>query len=81
MSKSKAARNSLRSSSRFYSEAIIVTQKVEDIIRYPIIKQAIINSSDCKILIDQSKHRNKFEQIQQLLGLTEKEKAPCGIDE
>ncbi|MEO7983269.1 MAG: conjugal transfer protein TraG, partial [Bacteroidota bacterium] len=33
-----------------------------------------INNSDCKILLDQSKYQNKFEQIQELLGLTEKEK-------
>jgi hypothetical protein len=39
------------------------------------VKQAIINNSDCKILLDQSKYLNKFDQIQQLLGLTEKEKA------
>ncbi|RYE40423.1 MAG: conjugal transfer protein TraG, partial [Sphingobacteriales bacterium] len=36
---------------------------------------AIINNSDCKILLDQSKYQNKFELIQELLGLTEKEKA------
>jgi hypothetical protein len=40
-----------------------------------VVKQAIINNSDCKILLDQSKFQNKFEQIQELLGLTEKEKA------
>jgi hypothetical protein len=40
-----------------------------------VVKQAIINNSDCKILLDQSKYQNKFDQIQELLGLTEKEKA------
>lgn len=60
---------------KFYGEAIIVTQEVEDIISSPIVKQAIINNSDCKILLDQSKYQNKFDLIQQLLGLTEKEKA------
>src|SRR5690606_35102077 len=60
---------------KFYGEAIVVTQEVEDIISSPIVKQAIINNSDCKILLDQSKYQNKFDQIQQLLGLTEKEKA------
>ncbi len=56
-------------------EAIVVTQEVEDIISSPIIKQAIINNSDCKILLDQAKYQNKFDQIQELLGLTEKEKS------
>ena len=40
-----------------------------------MVKQAIIKNSDCKILLDQSKYQNKFDQIQELLGLTEKEKA------
>ena len=60
---------------KFFGEAIVVTQEVEDIISSPVVKQAIINNSDCKILLDQSKYQNKFELIQQLLGLTEKEKA------
>jgi conjugation system TraG family ATPase len=60
---------------KFYGEAIVVTQEVEDIISSPIVKQAIINNSDCKILLDQSKYQNKFDAIQELLGLTDKEKA------
>lgn len=60
---------------KFFGEAIVVTQEVEDIISSPIVKNAIINSSDCKILLDQSKYQNKFKEIQKLLGLTEKEKA------
>lgn len=59
---------------KFYGEAIVVTQEVEDIISSPVVKQAIINNSDCKILLDQSKYQNKFDQIQQLLGLTDKER-------
>jgi conjugation system TraG family ATPase len=60
---------------KFFGEAIVVTQEVEDIVSSPVVKQAIINNSDCKILLDQSKYQNKFDQIQELLGLTEKEKA------
>ncbi|MBW1655989.1 TraG family conjugative transposon ATPase [Flavobacterium quisquiliarum] len=60
---------------KFFGEAIVVTQEVEDIISSPVVKQAIINNSDCKILLDQSKYQNKFDQIQELIGLTEKEKA------
>lgn len=52
----------------------MVTQEVDDIISSPIVKEAIINNSDCKILLDQRKYINKFEHIQRLLGLTEKEK-------
>ncbi|AFD05352.1 TraG family conjugative transposon ATPase [Solitalea canadensis] len=60
---------------KFFGEAIVVTQEIEDVISSPIVKQAIINNADCKILLDQSKYQNKFDQIQELLGLTEKEKA------
>jgi conjugation system TraG family ATPase len=60
---------------KFYGEPITVTQEVEDIVSSPIVKQAIINNSDCKILLDQSKYQNKFDTIQELLGLTDKEKA------
>jgi len=59
---------------KFYGEAIVVTQEVEDIISSPVVKEAIINNSDCKILLDQGKYLHKFDGIQQLLGLTEKEK-------
>jgi conjugation system TraG family ATPase len=59
---------------KFFGEAIVVTQDVEDIISSPVVKDAIINNSDCKILLDQSKYLNKFKYIQDLLGLTEKEK-------
>src|SRR5690606_8247935 len=34
----------------------------------------IIYNSDCKILLDQRKFQNKFDQVQQLLGLSDKEK-------
>lgn len=60
---------------KFFGEAIVVTQEVEDIISSPIVKESIINNSDCKILLDQRKYINKFDDIQKLLGLTEKEKA------
>ena len=60
---------------KFFGEAIVVTQEVDDIISSPIVKEAIINNSDCKILLDQRKYMNKFDSIQSLLGLTEKEKA------
>jgi hypothetical protein len=36
-----------------FREAIVVTQEVDDIIQSPIVKESIINNSDCKILLDQ----------------------------
>lgn len=60
---------------KFFGEAIVVTQELEDIISSPVVKQAILNNADCKILLDQSKFQNKFDFIQDLLGLTEKDKS------
>ena len=59
---------------KFFGEAIVVTQEVDDIISSPVVKEAIINNSDCKILLDQRKYMNKFDSIQNLLGLTDKER-------
>ena len=59
---------------KFHGIAGVVTQELNDVIDSPIVKEAIINNSDCKILLDQRKYMNKFEHIQRLLGLTEKEK-------
>ena len=59
---------------KFFGEAIVVTQEVDDIIQSPIVKESIINNSDCKILLDQRKYMNKFDAIQAMLGLTDKEK-------
>lgn len=59
---------------KYFGEAIVVTQEVDDIISSPVVKEAIINNSDCKILLDQRKYMNKFDAIQDLLGLTDKER-------
>ncbi|HLZ86412.1 MAG TPA: TraG family conjugative transposon ATPase [Puia sp.] len=59
---------------KFYGEAIVVTQDIEDIVSSPVVKNSIINNADCKILLDQSKFLNRFDQIQDLLGLTDNDK-------
>ncbi|WP_195289584.1 TraG family conjugative transposon ATPase [Alistipes finegoldii] len=59
---------------KFFGEAVVVTQEVEDIISSPIVKETIINNSDCKILLDQRKYINKFDAIQSMLGLTNKQR-------
>jgi conjugation system TraG family ATPase len=60
---------------KFFAKAIVVTQEVEDIISSEIIRNAIVNNADTKILLDQSKFQNKFDDIQALLGITEQQKA------
>lgn len=60
---------------KFFGAVAVVTQEVDDIISSPIVKDTIINNSDTKILLDQRKYMNKFDGIQSLLGLTDKEKS------
>ena len=59
---------------KFFGEAMVVTQEVDDIISSPIIRDAIINNADTRILLDMSKFKNKFGQISQLLGLSDFQK-------
>lgn len=60
---------------KHFGEAIVVTQEIEDIVGNEIIKNTIISNADCKILLDQRKYANKFDEIRNTLALTEKESA------
>ena len=59
---------------KYFGEAVVVTQELDDIVSSPIIKDTIVNNADCKILLDQRKYINRFDSVQSLLGLTDKEK-------
>ncbi|MBC9909117.1 TraG family conjugative transposon ATPase [Chitinophaga varians] len=59
---------------KFWGTAFLVTQELNDIISSSIVKDSILANADIKILLDQSKFQNKFQDIQDLLGLTEKDK-------
>jgi len=59
---------------KFFGEAIVVSQEVEDIVSSPIIKDAILNNADCKILLDVRKFQNKFDALQATLGMSDKGK-------
>ncbi|MES2457842.1 MAG: TraG family conjugative transposon ATPase [Bacteroidota bacterium] len=59
---------------KFFGIPIVVTQEVNDLISSPIIKEAIIANADIKILMDMSGFINKFDQIAETLGLSEKAK-------
>lgn len=52
----------------------VATQEVDDVVNSPIIKDAIINNADIKILLDMKKFMNKFDKLQEVLGLSEKAK-------
>jgi len=59
---------------KFFGEAMVVTQEVDDVISSPIIREAIINNADTRILLDMGKFKNKFDQISSFLGLSEFQK-------
>jgi conjugation system TraG family ATPase len=57
---------------KHFGEANTVTQEIDDVLNSPIIKQAIINNADVKIFLDMRKFQNKFSQIQDVMGMTNK---------
>ena len=56
---------------KFWASVGVVTQEIQDIIDSPVVKEAIINNSDVVMLLDQSKFRERFDNIQSVLGLTD----------
>ena len=56
------------------TSAMVVTQELKDIISSPIIKDSIVENSGVKILLDQSKYLNKFEELAEHLSLSEDDK-------
>ncbi len=56
---------------KFWGIVGVVTQEVGDIIGNPIVKDAIVNNSDITILLDQSKFKDRYDEIASLLALNE----------
>ena len=59
---------------KFHGIAGVVTQELQDVIDSPIVKEAIINNSDIKILLDQAKFKDRYDDIARILGLTDVQK-------
>ncbi|WP_276499890.1 TraG family conjugative transposon ATPase [Pontibacter litorisediminis] len=58
---------------KFWGEAVVVTQELDDIIGNAVVKNSIINNSDTICLLDQTKFRDNFEEIAALLSLSQVE--------
>src|SRR5574344_881200 len=56
---------------KFWASVCVVTQEIQDIIGSPVVKEAIINNSDVVMLLDQSKFKERFDNIKAILGLTD----------
>lgn len=59
---------------KFNGIPIVITQELDDLVSSPVIKDAIINNADIKILMDMRKFINKFDKLQDVLGLSDKGK-------
>ena len=58
---------------KFWGEAVVVTQELDDIIGNTVVKDSIINNSDTFILLDQTKFKDNFDKISSLLSLNKVE--------
>jgi conjugation system TraG family ATPase len=59
---------------KFDGEAIVVTQELGDIVGNAVIKDSIIANSDTICLLDQSKFRDRYTEISELLSINEIER-------
>lgn len=60
-----------RTARKFRTSAVVVTQSVTDLTSSPIIKDAIIQNTDVKILLDQRRNVNNFQNSAQVLGMSQ----------
>lgn len=60
---------------KFDGVPIVITQELDDLVSSPVIKDAIINNADIKILMDMRKFTGRFDKLQDVLGLSEKAKS------
>ena len=59
---------------KYFGECMCVTQELDDLLSSPVLKESVIANCDCRILLDMRKYANKFDEIQELLGLSDKER-------
>ena len=58
---------------KFYGEAITVTQELDDIIKSEVVQQSIISNAATFILCEQTKFKDNFEVVADILSLSEVE--------
>ncbi|RYE24110.1 MAG: TraG family conjugative transposon ATPase, partial [Sphingobacteriaceae bacterium] len=60
---------------KYWGEAVVVTQELDDIIGNTVVKDSIINNSDTFLLLDQTKFLDSFDKIAGLLSLNKVEQS------
>ena len=63
-----------RMARKFGGQPIFISQKVSDFVKSKYIGKTIVVNSHIKVLLDLGEFGNSFEEIQQVLGLNEKQK-------
>jgi hypothetical protein len=58
---------------KWFGEAIVATQDIEDLTGSEVIRNTIVNNIDCKIFMDQRKYSNRFDDTKRLFGLTDQD--------
>lgn len=58
---------------KFFGEAMVVTQELDDIIHNEVVKNSIVANSDTVILLDQTKYKDNFSEVADILSLSEVE--------
>ena len=56
---------------KFWGEATVVTQELDDILGNPIVKDSILANSDTVCLLDQTKFKDNYESVAKLLSLSD----------
>jgi curved DNA-binding protein CbpA len=59
---------------KFFGEVVVVTQELDDIISNEIVKDSIINNSDTFCLLDQTKFKDNYEKVAQILSINDVER-------
>ena len=62
-----------RTARKFRTSAVVVTQSMDDLLSSEIVRDAIIQNSSVKILLDQSKNAGNFDHIADVLALSERD--------
>lgn len=50
---------------------VVVTQEVDDLLKSSIVKDALVNNCDVKILLDQSKYKERFDDVKGVMALSD----------
>ncbi|KAB5484232.1 TraG family conjugative transposon ATPase [Flagellimonas hadalis] len=63
-----------RMARKYGGQPIFISQKVDDFIASEVIKNAIVVNSHIKVFLDMGDFENAFEDIQEMMGLSEKQR-------